>query len=382
MGDSIIRIKPFHYVHLLDNNSNITALLIGPGIFTRQEHQRVVCGPEPMVLVPPRHYVVISNPIEKKLDGTPSTDENGNYKLKHGDDEIRFDQDPFPLYPGEKISGKISPLIVVAPNTALRLSAIRDFTEEFEGTNVRRLAGQEWLFKGPATYIPRIEVTIVELVKSTLIKPNTALKVKARKACKDVNNIDRKAGEEWLVQEVGAYLPGVDEEIVERISAIILTEKKAIHLRAIRTFVDAFKKQRKAGEEWLVTLADGESHLPDVYEEVIGEVALTTLSRLQYCVVLDPVDCSGRQLFGQKELRRGESTFFLKPGERLERGIQNLYILGQEEGLLLKATEGFTENGTAHAPGDLWMIHGPVDYIPPVQVQVVEKKKTDSPQRM
>jgi len=40
---------------------------------------------------------------------------------------------------------------------------------------------------------------------------------------------------------------------------------------------------------------------------------------------------------------QGERTFFLMPGERLERGIQNVYILGEDEGLILRANESFTE---------------------------------------
>jgi len=375
MGDSIIRIKPFHYIHVLDNNANVTFVQVGPLTFTRQDHQKVVFGPEPMVMIPPRNYVVVSNPVERKPDSSVVTDEHGNAKLRHGDEEIRFDSEPFPLYPGEKLSGKITPLQIVAPLTALRLRALRDFNEGKEGSQVRRTAGEEWLFQGPGTYIPRVEVSVVELIRATIIKPNTALKVRARKACKDSLGADRKAGEEWLIKQIGAYLPGIDEEIIERVNAITLTEKKALHLRAIRTFVDSFKKQRKAGEEWLITLADAETHIPDVYEELVGEVEITTLSSNQYCVVLDPVDSSGKQLFGQKELRRGEASFFLLPGERLERGIQNHYILSEEEALLLRATETFTENGVTHAPGDLWMIYGPTDYVPPVEVEIIEKRK-------
>jgi len=75
-----------------------------------------------------------------------AVDAEGQVKLRHGDEEIRFEQEPFPLYPGEKLYGKVSPLQVVAPNTALRLRAIRDF-DEADGT--KRIAGDEWLFKGP-----------------------------------------------------------------------------------------------------------------------------------------------------------------------------------------------------------------------------------------
>lgn len=57
--------------------------------------------------------------------------------------------------------------------TALKLKAIRDF-----GT---RTAGDEWLFVGPGTYTPQVEVAIVEVVKATIIKSNEALKLKAKK---------------------------------------------------------------------------------------------------------------------------------------------------------------------------------------------------------
>jgi major vault protein len=159
--------------------------------------------------------------------------------------------------------------------------------------------------------------------------------------------------------------------------AIILTDKKALHLRATRTFTDAFGKLRKAGEEWLITVNDAEAYIHDVYEEVVGEVKLTVLNNRQYCVVLDPVDPkTGKQLFGQKELRRGPTAFFLRPGERLEAGIQNVYVLTEEEALLLRAKEEFIgEDGNRHVPGDRWMVRGPADYVPPVQVEIVERRR-------
>ncbi|WP_240038894.1 MULTISPECIES: hypothetical protein [Okeania] len=52
-----------------------------------------------------------------------------------------------------------------------------------------------------------------------------------------------------MVREEGAYLPGVDEEIVDTIDAYVLTERQALHLKAKRTFTDIFGQQRKAGYE-------------------------------------------------------------------------------------------------------------------------------------
>jgi major vault protein len=103
--------------------------------------------------------------------------ETQQVKLKHGDEEIRFEQEPFPLYPGEKLVGKVSPLQVVAPNTALRLKALRDFVDG----DIQRQAGDEWLFRGPGTYYPRVEVQVAEIVRAIIIKPNQALRLRARK---------------------------------------------------------------------------------------------------------------------------------------------------------------------------------------------------------
>ncbi len=367
---SVIRLKPFYYIHVLDNNSNVTRVEVGPQTFTRQDHEKVVFGPEPMAMIPPRHYCVIANPVVRNAEGVPIFDEFKNAKLRHGDEEIRMDAEPFALHPGEKLSGKINPLQVVASNSALRLRALRDFLDG----KIKRVAGDEWLFPGPQTYYPRIEVQVVEVIRAIILKPLTALKLRARKACVDAVGVARKAGEEWLIRETGAYLPRVDEEVLEQVNAHILTDKKALHLRAARTYVDFKGRQRKAGEEWLVTSEDSETYIADVYEELVGEVKLTTLNNRQYCVVLDPVS-KGKQHFGQKEMRKGEVSFFLRPGEKLESGIQNVQVLTEEEALLLRAKEEYVEADKKHLPGDRWMIYGPCDYVPPVQVEIVERRK-------
>ena len=370
-GESVVRIKPFHYVHVHDTNSSVTRVIAGPLTFTRQEHERVVFGPEPMVVVPPRNYCIISNPVvrgEGDDEGVPVVDEHGNYKVRHGDEELRLHRDPFPLYPGEKLTGKVTPLEVVPPDTALRLRAIRDFRGDADKAFT---AGDEWLFKGPGTYVPRVEVQIVERVQATIIRPNQALLVKARNNCVDYEGNTRKVGEEWLVRRVGAYLANVDEEVLDVKDAYILTDKKALHLRAIRSFTDAFGVSRKAGEEWLVTSDVSPAYIPDVCEQVIGQVNKTTLGKNQYCVVLDPIGEDGKPQYGRKELRVGEAAFFLKPGERLENSIQNVYLLSEEEALLLRAREEFD----GHKPGDRWMIYGPRDFIPPVQVEVIERRR-------
>ena len=167
-------------------------------------------------------------------------------------------------------------------------------------------------------------------------------------------------------------------------------------MRATRTFTDRDGVTRKNGEEWLIKIEDTDSHIPDVYEEVsvcvcvrvrtvqkfqcrnpqvcyikvhllsprlcslsfflvlhffslvqvVGIVKITTLNNRQYCVILDPVGKDGKPQLGQKKLIKGERSFFLSPGERLEKGTQNVYVLEEDEGLILKANEAFTDADT------------------------------------
>lgn len=120
-------------------------------------------------------------------------------------------------------------------------------------------------------------------------------------------------------------------------------------MRATRTFVDGKGTTRKNGEEWLIKMVDTEAHIPGVYEEVVGVISITTLSSRQYCVILDPVGHDGKPQLGQKKLVKGEKSFFLMPGERLEKGTQNVYVMGEDEGLILRATESFKDGDTVSA---------------------------------
>ena len=135
---------------------------------------------------------------------------SGEAKLVFADLEIRFSQDPFPLYPGEVLKQAITPLKVIAANSALKLRAVLDFADE---AGAKRTAGDEWLFEGPGTYMPRKEVSVEEQVRATTIKPNQAIRLRARKECEDRGGVARVTGEEWIVQKKGAYLPGAYEEV-------------------------------------------------------------------------------------------------------------------------------------------------------------------------
>jgi major vault protein len=392
-GPRVIRLPPYKYVHVLDTNSNVSRVLSGPLTYTRQEHENVMTPPRNMIVLPAQHYVEVRNPVVRSEDGKIVRDAFDQAKLKHGEIEFRiFDKypDPFPLYPGEDQVGEIQELRVVPVDTALRIRATRKV-----GPYV---AGDEWLFVGPKTYYPRVEEEIVAVVHAIVVKKNQAIKFRAEKKCTDSQGIERDAGEEWLVRTPGAYLPQIDEVHVETLQAHILTLGTALHVRAQRTFKDVYDVARRAGEEWLITTETTETHVQDVHEEILGCVDVTILTNRQYCVVVDPV-VNGAQRRGTRELRKGEATFFLQPGEQLENGrVEDICVLADDEAVLLQAVEPFMElpelegepegevggdsptkkkkpTGVRREAGERWMVHGPREYIPPIQVKVLETRR-------
>ncbi len=372
---SLFRVPPFCYLHVLDQTTNVTRVEVGPLTFIRKDNEKVLMGPTRMVIVPPRHFCVVRNPVTRDADGEIRRDQYGQVKLDHAETEVRLEQDPFPLFPGEELETRVQPLTVVPALTALRLRVTRDFEEGGQ----RRVAGDEYLFEGPGTYIPRKEVEVLSTEKAVVVGPNEALKLKAKRDTSDRDGRRRVAGEEWMVRRQGAYLPGAYEEVVERITASILTEKKAVKVKALQSSTDQLGIQRKSGEEYLITLDDMESFIPDVHEEIVGHVRITTLTSRQYCVVENPIGGDGKPQLGVSEVVKGEKSFFLRPGEEIPDGIQDIFVLGEDEGIVLRSLEAYTDTTVDPAvqrqPGDRWMLKGPTEYIPPVQVEVVATRK-------
>jgi major vault protein len=374
---AIFRVPPYYYLHVIDQTTNITRVETGPKTFVRQDNEVVVVSPTQMITIPPRHYCVVSSPVARDEDGTILYEgDSQQVLLRHGEQEVRTAQTPFPLYPGETITTPVTKLAIVPADHALRVEAVLDCVDH---DGIKRTAGDQWLFEGPGTYIPTVSAKVVEKITAQIVGPNQALRLRASKETTDREGKARVTGEEWLMKSTGAYLPGVYEEIVDLVDSYVLTEKNALHLRANESYVDDFGKAHKAGEEWLITQKDTEAYIPDVHETVVAIVDITTLTNRQYAVILDPVDEQGTPQLGAKKLVRGPSTFFLQPGECLEAGVQNIHVLGEDEGLILRAMQSFTDtsdpdDAVVRLPGDRWMIRGPTEYVPPVEVEVVQKR--------
>lgn len=381
----IFRLTPNTYIHVLDTNTNVTHLITGPATFTRQRHQKITKNVTKMTVIPPNHYVVINSPAIYR-DGKPVVDKFGQVKNRRGDEEIRTRETfrvPFPLCPGEQLKGAVSPLEIVAKDNALRLRADR----QVPGKNV----GDEWHFHGPGMYVPQVGVTRMSRVSALIIAQDSALLVRAENDCVDHKGNGRRTGEQWLIRTPGAYIPSVNETVVSTIKAQIITARTALHMRAKRSYTDVYGIPRKAGDEWLITNQLSALHITDVDEELVGPVQLTVLTNRQFCVITNPY-LDGQQRLGSEVLRKGATCFFLSPGESLRDGIQDVHILSDRTALLLRTNEAFLDHTPHHllklaegqngpvqrAPGDLWMVYGPCEYIPSVEVEVVERRMSRS----
>ena len=74
-------------------------------------------------------------------------------------------------------------------------------------------------------------------------------------------------------------------------------------------------------------------------------------------------------------MRKGETKFFLQPGEIIDGDIQDVIVLQEDEALLLKAKEKVEYGKKTYGPGETWMIRGPLDFIPGIEVQVIDRRQ-------
>lgn len=374
----VINIAPWEYIHVRDNNTSTISVVSGPKNYIIQEHEELIFSiPKKMLVIPPMHYAKIKNPAIKDKDGQVVLDKNGQVKLADSEIEIRTNEDypyPFYLHYGELLVGYIEKLIYVKTNEALKLQCTRNFTDK---NGVLREVGDVWNFIGPKLYIPTQEINIKEKILANIIKPCHALRLRATQNLIDRNGVERKAGEEWIERKTGAYIPDVYEKVISLSSPIVLNEKQALQLKAIKSFTDCYGKSHKAGDEWLVTPQVSTWHIIDIYEEKVKIVDKTILTKENFVILLDPLNLStGKNQKGSKKLILGECNFFLQPGESLEKGIQNVKVLNENEAVLLRAKESFKDsNGNIRVPGDKWMIRGPCKFIPPLEVEILEDRK-------
>jgi len=110
--------------------------------------------------------------------------------------EIRRQEDypdPFPLYPYEQLNKDVTKFVFLKDNEALVLRALRPFIDKRDGDK-ERFIEDEYLFKGPGTYEPRIEEEIKQKIEAIIVLPNNALLLQANRDTVDSDGTVRKAG--------------------------------------------------------------------------------------------------------------------------------------------------------------------------------------------
>lgn len=411
--ETILRLGPWEYAHILDENDNITQLLIGPQTRTLATSETLVKPVTKFHVVPRGSYCVIENPHAEVVDAAtgarkPALDKDGQIKIRFGETEVRYDVEPFPLYPEEQILVS-EPLPQLRASEYLVLRVVTSYTQE-DGT--RRREGEKFIWKGPGTYHPRIENEIIARKTAIVLKENEALHCRAEESLVDREGIARATGEEYLYTTQGEHflMPGeVDVSIVKP----MCLRNKGLHIWVNKAYVDQrpFAKgvARKPGDFFLVTGEDNYYFTPHPYDSIIKTVERINVSPNQFCVVREtPSHCLAYPLvLDQGEQRKGEkrpaaphvpetelgsatvyvdTSFFLQPWQALVVPPRSVFLLDAHEALLLRATEehdGEDEDGNTvkRERGDQWLIRGPCRYVPNSSVMVVSDPVTGREKR-
>ena len=220
------------------------------------------------------------------------------------------------------------------------------------------------------TSIPAIQITQLRVAQ-----------LKAERNLTDDEGVSRKAGESWLYRKLGNYYPSSPYITVQGfVDAKVVNDFLSIQLKAKNAFKDFYGVERQAGDCWLITKETATLHFVDVYEQFVQDVQITIVQDREFCVLNNPVqkheDGTFEQHFGGKRLIEGPTSFFLQPYEALEAGHPvPIYVLQEDEALLVFAENTFTDQQKViHYPGEKWLVHGPGEYIPPIDVRVIEKR--------
>lgn len=154
----------------------------------------------------------------------------------------------------------VTPIEILTEKVSYVLEAIMPFQDR----NEKREAGDRWLLTGPITYVPREEVRKIKSQKAEIIEKDCGLLLECTKERRLTNERPRNAGEQWIEKNQGLYHIKADEKKVKYLKPDILTQKTALFLEATQTYKDIYGIERKAGDQWLITLKNTDIHLQDV----------------------------------------------------------------------------------------------------------------------
>jgi len=116
--------------------------------------------------------------------------------------------------------------------------------------------------------------------------------------------------------------------------------------------------------------------LPD--EILIGKVNLTQVLKKEFIRIGNPV-INGKNAYGSQKVVRGEISFFLQPGETLALKQTPIYVLTAQQAIEVLCLTSFEDNSTGESikrhVGEEWLIQGPREYCPTVEVSVLRNRQ-------
>ncbi len=66
----------------------------------------------------------------------------------------------------------------------------------------------------------------------------------------------------------------------------------------------------------------------------------------------------------------------MQPGEQIQDGINDIRTVLSNQALLVQANNDFTEvDGTKRKAGEQWLVRGPTNYLPPLEVSILEPRE-------
>ena len=367
----VVQIPANHYIHVIDNNTNIVRVEVGPQRYTLTSEETLEQSPKPFIAIPPCHYVKITHPV-KDRHRLPYLNLFDHYEYRYGDDI-----QPFPLYPGEKCTSP-EEFIVLEAGSGVVVRASEDLRDASSGTF--RRAGEEWLMIGPQTLYPQVGVDIVGEAEEETLLEGEGLYLTATHDFVDRTNTQRRGGEVWMVSTPGSFFLDLKERRVRKVLSVTLATNEGVHVSANKAFVDSNGVRRRAGDTWTILSEETESFLPPPEVKVVKKIKKVILKEEEYCYLNDPWDAEAkRNRLGTKVLKVGPDSFYLQPFESNSL-ISTRYHLEDEDALLLVANEAFQDTSDAtpieRKAGVSWMIRGPRSYCPPVEVKVLEKRRS------
>jgi major vault protein len=399
-ADGLLRLSPFYYAHVTNDNTNTTELVLGPATRPIASHETITQPPTSFVILSPTQFCLIANPHRTAVNAVtgavePVRDAYGQVQVRSGEEEYRWHVDPFPLYPEERVV-RVEEFRVLSATEALQVVALAAYEVQPRDTKcpsatsaslppspssalsvTRREAGERFLFYGPGTYYPRVEERVEHLVTGVVVNRGTALWCVTAQTFTDRDTgIKHYVGEQYMRLKEGMCFLQSFETLLSTQEGAVLTKEDGLHVKATKTYTDPrspFREQgivRKAGEVFLVTGEMCPCFVPHPYDKVLKRIRRTHLSASQYAVILDASAAQANGTTAAKARKVVTNTsFFLRPGERLEGGhSRNAFLLSEYEAVLVSATGNFTDTSLSppveRYEGDRWLVCGPCSFIP------------------